>query len=139
MIRRFLAPVMERARVWKLCRLAAAREGATAVEFAIILPAMLMLLLGIMETGRGLWTQNALNYAVEQAARCAAIDKINCGSATQIQAYAATVAGTNFGSATFTYAVAQCGSQVSASYPVQLQIPYLPAPALTLTAQSCFP
>lgn len=138
MIRRRSGPVAARNPVAKLRALAAAREGATAVEFAIVGPVLLLLLFGIIETGRGLWTQNALNYAVEQAARCAAIDKINCGTTTQIRAYAATIAGTNFGSAPFTYTVAQCGSQVSASYPVTLHIPYVAA-ALTLTAQSCFP
>ena len=121
-----------------LRRLARTCEGAAAVEFAIIAPVLLMLLLGIIEAGHSLWTQNALNYAVEQAARCASIDKNNCGSAAQVQTYAASVAGTDFGSSTFTVTAAACGNLVSASYPILLDIPYVGS-ALTLTAQSCYP
>lgn len=121
-----------------LPRLARASDGAAAVEFAIIAPALLLLLLGIIETARGLWMQNALNYSVEQAARCAAIDKNNCGSPAQVQTYAATVSGTDFGASTFTVATAACGNLVSASYPIQLHIPYVSS-APTLGAQSCYP
>lgn len=117
---------------------AAGRGGASAVEFGLILPALLMLLLGGMETGRALWTQNALNFAVEQAARCASIDQNNCGTTTQVQSYAAAAAGAGFASSTFSVATAACGNVVSASYPIQLHIPFV-GTALTLTAQSCYP
>jgi Flp pilus assembly protein TadG len=128
----------ERRRGTMLRRCARARRGASAVEFALVLPACLMLLFGVMEGGRALWLQNALNYAVEQAARCAAIDTNNCGSANQVQAYASTISGSDFPSADFAVATAACGNVVSASYPVQLHIPFVAA-ALTLTAQSCYP
>jgi Flp pilus assembly protein TadG len=117
---------------------AGGRGGASAVEFGLILPAFLTLLLGSMETGRALWTQNALNYAVEQAARCAAIDQNNCGTATQVQAYAAAAAGAGFASSIFSVSIATCGNLISASYPIQLHIPFV-GTALTLTAQSCYP
>lgn len=117
---------------------ARASNGATAVEFAIVAPVLLMLLLGIMEGGRALWTQNALSFAVEQAARCAAIDQNNCGSTTQVQRFAARVSGANFTGSIFTVTAAACGNLVSASYPMQLNIPYVSA-APTLTAQSCYP
>jgi len=117
---------------------ARASDGATALEFAIVAPVLLMLLLGIMEAGRALWTQNALNFAVEQAARCAAIDQNNCGSPAQVQSFAANVSGADFTSSIFTVTAAACGNLVSASYPMQLNIPYVSA-APTLTAQSCYP
>jgi Flp pilus assembly protein TadG len=119
-------------------KLSRARGGATAVEFAIVAPVLLMLLLGIMEGGRALWTQNALSFAVEQAARCASIDQNNCGSTTQVQSFAARVSGENFISSIFTVTAAACGNLVSASYPMQLNIPYVSA-APTLTAESCYP
>ena len=119
-------------------RFARASDGATAVEFAIVAPVLLMLLLGIMEAGRALWTQNALNFAVEQAARCAAIDQNNCGSSTQVKSFAANVSGADFSSSIFTVTAAACGNLVSASYPMHLNIPYVSA-APTLTAQSCYP
>ncbi|CAH2602016.1 putative TadZ/CpaE, associated with Flp pilus assembly [Rhodovastum atsumiense] len=46
-----------------------ARAGATALEFALVAPAFLALLLGIMELGFLLYAQTALDYAARQAAR----------------------------------------------------------------------
>jgi Flp pilus assembly protein TadG len=119
-------------------RLSREEGGAGAVEFALILPALAMMVLGIVEFGRTLWTQNALHYSVEQAARCASIDKNNCATSSQIASYAAGLSGAPFASTVFTASVASCGNQVSASLPVQLNIPFLDY-SLTLTAQSCYP
>lgn len=54
-------------------RLLAAREGATAVEFALVLPMFLMLVFGTIEFGRILWTQQALQETAIAGARCVAI------------------------------------------------------------------
>lgn len=121
-----------------LTRLRRDRDGASAVEFAIILPMLLMLVFGVMEFGRALWTQNALHYSVEQAARCATVDTTTCGTASQIATYAAGLAGTGFASSVFTATVVACGNLVSASFPIQLHIPFLNY-SLTLTARSCYP
>jgi Flp pilus assembly protein TadG len=113
-------------------------RGATAVEFAAIAPVLLVFLLGIIELGRALWTQNALHYAVEEAARCASINAVNCGTSSQIQAFAADSSGASFSSSVFTATTASCGNQVTASYPMTLNIPFL-SYSFTLTAQSCYP
>ncbi len=47
-----------------------------AVEYGIILPVLLMLMLGIIDTGRLIWTQTTLDRAVEAAARCGAVNVI---------------------------------------------------------------
>src|SRR6266853_6656589 len=52
-----------------LVRLARAREGIEALEFAIILPVLMLFLLGCIEFGRLFWTQSELQYAAEAAAR----------------------------------------------------------------------
>jgi Flp pilus assembly protein TadG len=52
-----------------LKRLWRASSGSAAVEFALILPVMLLFTFGTFEFGRYFWTQNALQYAVEQTAR----------------------------------------------------------------------
>lgn len=44
-------------------------DGVAMVEFAIILPLLLMLLFGITELGRALYQQNSLYKAVESGAR----------------------------------------------------------------------
>lgn len=47
-------------------------QGAAMVEFAIILPLLLIIFLGIAELGRALLFQHRLTYAVETGARYAA-------------------------------------------------------------------
>lgn len=50
------------------------QSGSTAVEFSLIAIAFLTILFGIMEAGRIFWTQNAIQYAVENASRAALVD-----------------------------------------------------------------
>ena len=57
----------------KLRSLAAARDGATAVEFALVFPMFLMLVFGAIEFGRLLWTKEALQETAIVGARCVAI------------------------------------------------------------------
>lgn len=113
-------------------------RGATAVEFGFVAFPLLLLILGIIEGGRMLWTQNALQYAVEKAARCAVVNKTSCGSTTQIQTYAVSQAyGLNLNASVFSSSSQTCGEQVSASFAYK---PLVPIPiSLTLTAKSCRP
>jgi Flp pilus assembly protein TadG len=116
------------------------RRGATAVEFSLILPALLLLLFGIVEFGRLLWTQSALHFAVEEAARCATVDAANCGSASAVQSFAvARAAGLGLQKSVFSLTSPACGNQVSASYPFPFVLATLFPYSITLTAQSCFP
>jgi hypothetical protein len=112
--------------------------GNPAVEFGLLAPALLMFVFGIAEGGRLLWNVNALHYSVQEAARCASINKTTCGSASQIQSFAAGRSGAGFDSSVFTATVAGCGNQVSASYTMPLNIPFM-AHSISLTAQSCYP
>lgn len=48
--------------------------GAAAAEFAIIVPLLLLLIVGIYAFGRLYWTQNALQYAADQLARCVMVE-----------------------------------------------------------------
>lgn len=114
------------------------RYGAVAEEFALTLPPLLMLLFGIMEIGRVLWTQNALNYSVAAAARCASIDTNTCNSTGATQSYAAGISGAGFGSGVFTVSTPACGNQVTASYPTAFDIPFA-SYSITLTASACYP
>jgi Flp pilus assembly protein TadG len=119
-------------------RLRREERGAAAVEFAMTVPILLLAMLGIIEFGRVLWAQNALHYAVEAAARCAAIDTTTCSSSATTQSFAATASGETFATSVFTVSTPSCGHQVSASY----AFPFLTSLVsynLTLTAQSCFP
>lgn len=50
-------------------------RGSVAVEMAILLPVLLLLLLGMMEFGRALNTQATLNHAARESVRVMAITK----------------------------------------------------------------
>ncbi len=50
-------------------------EGNAAVEFALIIPLLLVLIIGIYEFGRLYWVQNTLQYAAEQSGRCVMVNK----------------------------------------------------------------
>ena len=60
-----------------------ATRGVTAIEFAIVLPILLLFTFGLIDLGRALWTEGTLTYAAQVTARCAAI-----GSCANPVAYA---------------------------------------------------
>jgi Flp pilus assembly protein TadG len=135
-----------------LGRLWRARGGATAVEMAFLLPVFMLFLLGICEFGRALWTQTALQFAVEAAARCAAVSPSLCtapgGTVMDVEGYAASQAfGMTIPSSAFHYEPnATCGvpsaataTQVTASYVFPAVVPALVPVDVTLTAKSCHP
>lgn len=49
------------------------RSGASAAEFAIVLPLLLIFLLGIIDAGRWLWTFNRAEKAAQMGARFAVV------------------------------------------------------------------
>lgn len=126
-------------RHWRLATgLFIRRGGTSAIEYAIILPVFLVFLLGIMDTGRLIWTYNTLHRATDAAARCASINKTKCATPAQIKDYAVKAAwGLNVTSSAFTVASLSCGVQVSASSPFKFVTPGLSD--LSLTASSCYP
>jgi Flp pilus assembly protein TadG len=116
------------------------RSGSIAVEMAILLPVVLLFVLGLAEFGRAIWTKATLDYAVEAAARCAVVDEILCGNASQTQSYAASrAAGLAIPPSRFTVASASCGMQVSVSLPFQFVAPGILPYAITLSSSACYP
>jgi Flp pilus assembly protein TadG len=61
-------------------------RGATAVEFALLLPVLLLLLFGIIDFGRALNAQITLTQAAREGARLAALGQTNVVSRTQAAA-----------------------------------------------------
>lgn len=118
------------------------RRGAAAIEYALILPAVLLFVIGIIDTGRLIWTYTTLSRAAEAAARCAAVNTTDCGTAGQIQSYAAAQAwGLTIDAGAFTVAAADCGIQVTGSYDFTFAIPAFTKDfgTITLTATACYP
>ncbi|MCI4680117.1 pilus assembly protein [Rhodoblastus acidophilus] len=116
------------------------RDGVSAVEFAMVGPIFISLMLAIFQGGMMLWTQLGLEHAVEAAARCSAVNASTCGSASEIQAYAATQAyGLNLPASTFSYSQSTCGNLVSASYTYPFFSNVFESASMPLKAEACFP
>jgi len=114
------------------------RSGATAVEASLILPVLLFVLMGTMELGRMAWTQSALTYAVQEAARCAAVRPGVCGTPADIQAFAVRRASPlTVAPATFTAAQTGCGWQVQAHLQYRFLLRALLPAGPTFEARSC--
>jgi Flp pilus assembly protein TadG len=122
----------------RLVAFAKACDGTTAVETAIVLPVFLLMLFAIIEGGLLLWTQSTLQFAVEAAARCAAVNTTQCGSSSAIQSYAASQAfGMTISSSSFSVSQPSCGYQVSISYPFSFIVQEIFPGTITLNAASC--
>jgi Flp pilus assembly pilin Flp len=67
------------------------RAGATLVEFALIAPALLLLLIGMFEMGYNYYMQSQLQGAVQKAARDSALHAGNASTAEIDAAVAETV------------------------------------------------
>lgn len=51
------------------------RRGQTLVEFALILPIFVLLLVGVFDFGRAIYAYNTINQAAREAARLAIVDQ----------------------------------------------------------------
>src|ERR1039458_5924651 len=66
--------------------IAARERGAAAVEFALLLPVLLLLVFGIVDFGRALNAQITLTQAAREGVRLAALGQPNVVSSTQAAA-----------------------------------------------------
>jgi len=130
---------------WLLRLVARDRDGATALEFALVAPLIFAFIFGIIEVGHLLWTVGALNMAVEDAARCASVSNVSsppstlCDTQSHLQTYAVgRTLGMTVPASTFTLSTPSCGYLVSASYPYTPIVGYIPM-SLTITASACYP
>jgi Flp pilus assembly protein TadG len=131
----------------------AAQDGATAVEFALVVPMFLILVFGAIEFGRILWAQEALQETAIAGARCVAIAQgsnptnspcASGGTTTYIQNLAKAWGLTL---ATITPSTPTTGgckglSQVILTSTFNSVVPnlvQLSAGGITLTASACYP
>ena len=70
----------------RMVRKARRDRGAAAVEFALLLPVLLLLVFGIIDFGRALNAQITLTQAAREGARLAALGQSNVVSGTQAAA-----------------------------------------------------
>jgi Flp pilus assembly protein TadG len=113
-------------------------QGTTAVEFAIVAPVFIALLIGTLTLCVGLFLIGSLHYAVEEGARCASVKTTICSNAATTVAYAQNhYFGPNV-SPTFTFAAAACGNSVSASINYSMNVGFRTF-VVPISATACFP
>jgi Flp pilus assembly protein TadG len=114
-------------------------SGSSAVEFALVLPAFLMLIVGGFYLALAGFAVSNMRNAAQAAARCASVNTTVCTNSTTTTAYATNqLIGTARTRATFTSTTASCGHQVNGtmSYALNIGITTFTIP---LSAQACFP
>ena len=116
-------------------------RGGSALDMALVLPMYVTIVLGIFAIGFVLWTENALQTAVQQAARCASVNKTDCATVAQVKNAAV---GWSYGILTdpnsvqvnfrATCSSGQGGTIVLIQYPVTFYVI-----STTVTAEACYP
>jgi Flp pilus assembly protein TadG len=136
-----------------------AHGGATAVEFAAVLGPLMILIFGVFEYGRLLWTREALQETATAGARCMGMSATSCASGgtysssntdTYIEGLATnwgvtlTAADISLNSSTTCAGVTAANgfSTVTITYTFQSIVPSLITSltgGTTLTSTACFP
>jgi Flp pilus assembly protein TadG len=108
------------------------------VEFALVLPAFITLLVGTVCAANLSFAVNGLHYAVQEAARCAAVKATVCTSSGTIVAYAQSKYSGPQVAPAFVYDTSGCGHTVSAtaSYPLYIATGTINVP---ISASACYP
>lgn len=118
------------------------RGGTAGVEFALVLPVILVAIIGLIEGGRLVYTQTALHFAAQEATRFAVVRE---GQVTheQIQDFAeGRLIGLKSGLAVFTIQSPPDPEVGTSEYTVEIAyqftplVPYIERGDLTLTARS---
>jgi Flp pilus assembly protein TadG len=138
----------------RIPRLGRDRSGASAVEFALVIGPFLLVLFGVIEFGRMLWTLNALQETAIAGARCMGVRNTSCASSgayssssstTYIKGVAAgwgvTLANANVTLNNSTSCAGVSGfSQVTLTYTFQTVIPYITSlVGDPMSVNACFP
>lgn len=120
------------------------RRGASAVEFALICPVMIMMLFGVLETGRVLHTKSSLQRGVEIAARYTMVNQTATASELQTVAFG-DYAPTGDGGTKPSIKIAQVTLSgvdfmvISATLDHTMSIPLLSSRKIGLSAESRVP
>lgn len=114
-------------------------RGAAMVEFALILPLILLLLFGVIEFGRAYNVKVQLTGAAREGARVVALGGNEAASDARVVAAAPGLNSPTFGNG-HTTVTQSCppgatgDAKVTVSYPLQALTPLIPSGTITLTA-----
>lgn len=134
-----------------LRRLIAETQGASAVEFALVLPVFMTLVFAIINLSAVLLASAQLHNATEDAARCYSVQTTVCTSVSTTQTYATNhYKGPGIGAAFVASSAGAChhsltsstvtndGHQVTSTGNYQLNAVVVSVP-IALSAAACFP
>ncbi len=127
------------------------KHGSAMTEFALTLPLLLTLVLGLVYGSLMVFSYSSLHFAAEEAARCFAINYSSgtapCGSAADTQTYASTRYNGYGSDATFVAnastkgspaGTATCGYQVTGTLNFAFNF-FVRTVTVPLSATACFP
>ena len=112
--------------------------GAAAIEFAIVGPVFLLLVIGLIYGCFMLFGIASLHFAVEEGARCASVKTTVCTNSDTTLDYTRTAYYGPLMSPAFTYAKQACGYAITgtANFNFNIGVVNVPVP---LRATACFP
>lgn len=119
-------------------------RGVAAIEFALLAPMFLMLLVGTMTMSILFFTANGLHFATEAAARCASVQSTICTDAATTTAFAATKYFGSTKAATFNCmgrvcgGTANCGNLVTGTVTLTFDFG-IASYSTPLLAEACYP
>lgn len=92
--------------------------GSAIVEFSILAPVLVLIIGLTIDCASYYWMQSAMRNGAIVAARCSAIGRSDCKTATGVQNIAAASAfGFKVPASAFTVSIDTCGTRVGATYP----------------------
>ena len=120
-------------------RLAADTNGASAVEFALVVPVVLLMLFGAIGGGVLAYATVSLQRATEVAARCMSMDRSDlCTSANIATFGTASYSGPHLDALTFASNKVACGYRITGTGTFST-VPGLDFLSVNLTANACYP
>lgn len=117
------------------CYMVRKDAGAVLIEFAIVFPIMLVMMIGGLDLGIAMVNRMQLEFATEATAKCFATKNANCLTPVTAAAYgAALMPGTS--PSEFVVSTAACGGVVTGSF---TYVPMFWPSSIPLQASACFP
>ncbi len=114
------------------------RSGAAAIEYAFVLPVFAMLLIGVINMSQLMGALSGMHFAVEEAARCSAVNATLCPNPSSTIAYAASrYDGPDVGPQ-FQATQQGCGHSVTATAQFELDVA-VAVFDVPISAAACYP
>jgi Flp pilus assembly pilin Flp len=118
------------------------QDGASALEFALILPVFAAMVFGTIQMGLAYYFAGSVQFALERTARLVMVNQ-DMTASEAAQAFTDEISTFTDQTITFTYNVDSSGdvpiAELGAVYDYQFVIPFVPAFDVTFDAQSRVP